>query len=540
MSHDREPERLHDHALPAYNEENDELVGFLNHVLTTERAPALVDRAVDALARALRRDGDGAVVIGVIDAPDPHEAGSGCNEVELKGVAEHIRQRMRTAPASPEDPLRFLALAAPDDWLALPLDRGDRPSAGLVALLPVPEGTRVALAAFVTGARLDRAEEQAFRAIGHGLALGLQRAEVPSRAAGPRAPASGPGGFTADLLGPITQNSIAGIYIQRGGRILVCNDRFAAIFGIPKDTLYDMPIDQLMAGISALPDTVLAITTEHCHDVLEGEVVEGIRRDGLKLWLWTQTWEIGHHGERAILGNVIDITGQVRSALALRRSELELRTLSDRLLDTQESERKRIAGELHDSLGQQLTAIKFELQSVASQLGPQLPPEAVARLGRVVERAQQAAEEVRRISMGLRPSMLDDLGIAATISWFCREFRAVFHGIDVTTHVDIDEHELSDTLKVTVFRILQEAFNNIGKHAQARTVRLRLERHRDRLRLCIVDDGQGFERTLGAVEPRGFGLNSMRERARLSGGRLRISSRPGMGTLVLGVWVLPR
>jgi signal transduction histidine kinase len=153
-----------------------------------------------------------------------------------------------------------------------------------------------------------------------------------------------------------------------------------------------------------------------------------------------------------------------------------------------------------------------------------------------VDRVQDAVEEVRRISMALRPSMLDDLGIIATLSWFCREFQTVFRDVEVVRQVEVSEEDVHDTLKIVIFRILQETFNNIGKHAHARRAWLRLERHRDRIRLVIADDGRGFDPVECAKERRGFGLNSMRERARLSGGRLRITSRPGRGTLVLAIW----
>jgi PAS domain S-box-containing protein len=338
-----------------------------------------------------------------------------------------------------------------------------------------------------------------------------------------------------DLSSPLTENSIAGIYIRQGNLIVLCNSRFAELFGYTKDELRGAPLDRVMV-VDPFPDGALAATAEHCQTVLNGEVVLGRNRRGQSLWLWTQSWEIEHAGGPATLGNVIDITGQVRSAMALRRSQLELRVLSDELLATQENERKRIAGELHDGLGQQLTAIKFGVQSMLSELRPQLPETYIERLGRIVDRVQDAVEEVRRISMALRPSMLDDLGIIATLSWFCREFQTVFRDVEVVRQVEVSEEDVHDTLKVVIFRILQETFNNIGKHAQARRAQLRLERHRDRIRLMIADDGCGFDPVECAKERRGFGLNGMRERARLSGGRLRIMSRPGRGTLVLAVW----
>ncbi len=134
--------------------------------------------------------------------------------------------------------------------------------------------------------------------------------------------------------------------------------------------------------------------------------------------------------------------------------------------------------------------------------------------------------------------MLDDLGIVATISWFCREYRAMFPDLELSCELAIDEDEIPDTLKVAIYRIVQEACNNIGKHAKANVVRLRLAKAATAIRLCIGDDGLGFAAGELNAYGGGFGLKSMRERARLTGGRLHIRSRPGAGTAVVARWPL--
>lgn len=220
---------------------------------------------------------------------------------------------------------------------------------------------------------------------------------------------------------------------------------------------------------------------------------------------------------------------------ATRRSPRP-RTLSARLLAAQERERKRIARELHDGIGQRLSAIKFILEGVLDETLPAQEYSQGERLQRAVHMTQEAIDEVRRISMDLRPAMLDDLGIVMTIEWFCREFQAVYPDIAVCKEIDIDESAMEGFLKTAIFRIMQEAMNNTAKHARARAVRIELKCLQGEIRLRIEDDGKGFDRQSAAVACRGFGLRGMQERAELAGGRLTVRAAPGEGTVVEAAW----
>jgi signal transduction histidine kinase len=156
---------------------------------------------------------------------------------------------------------------------------------------------------------------------------------------------------------------------------------------------------------------------------------------------------------------------------------------------------------------------------------------------------QDAVEEVRRISMNLRPSILDDLGILATISWFCREAEETYSGIRIEKRINIDENDIPDSLRIVIYRLLQEALNNMAKHSQANLVHLALERIDENIELTVMDNGAGFdiEEVLSEERPkRGLGLASMKERAELSGGSFLVESQKGVGTTVKASWSLGR
>ena len=216
----------------------------------------------------------------------------------------------------------------------------------------------------------------------------------------------------------------------------------------------------------------------------------------------------------------------------LRESESRLRLLSSELLTVQEAERKRIAREIHDSIGQTLAAIKFGLESKLSQMGGVAPPPGVS-IENIVSLAQNGIEESRRIQMDLRPSILDDLGILATIGWFTREFQKVYSHIFVEKEIQIEETDIRDSLKTVLFRVMQEAMNNVSKHSKATLVRVTLKKIADKIELSIEDNGAGFD--LENIK-QGLGLTSMRERTELSGGRFEVESVPGKGTMIRAQW----
>ena len=246
--------------------------------------------------------------------------------------------------------------------------------------------------------------------------------------------------------------------------------------------------------------------------------------------------------KQEIVGAIIlhqDITERKRTEMTLKESETQLKLLSSQLLTAHEQERKRIAQDIHDSLGSLLTAIKFGVERVMQQLRRDGLHTEDNTFRSIVSMIQEAVAEVRRIEKTLRPPLLDNLGILPTISWFCREFQSVFESIRIEQDIGVSENDVPEALKIVIFRIVQEALNNVGKHSQADTVRLRLARTDAKIELLIEDNGQGFaleEVSSRSGSTRGLGLVSMKERAALSGGICSIASAEGRGTMVQAIW----
>ncbi|MGE5489693.1 MAG: response regulator [Actinomycetota bacterium] len=229
-----------------------------------------------------------------------------------------------------------------------------------------------------------------------------------------------------------------------------------------------------------------------------------------------------------------------RAEESLRRSEEELRQLSGQLMSIQETERKRIAADLHDGIGQSLSVIKLSIEQAAYNLSNGNSREALDSLHQLAPRVKDAIVEIRRISMDLRPSTLDDLGILPTLSWFFREFEAACRGIAVEKSITAVESDIPASLKVVIFRILQEATSNIVKHAEASRIRFGLEKEGDSLIFRIEDNGRGFDALAFHETPsEGLGLRGMQERARLSGGVYQMKSVRNKGTSIRITWPQP-
>ncbi len=236
-----------------------------------------------------------------------------------------------------------------------------------------------------------------------------------------------------------------------------------------------------------------------------------------------------------------DITEHKRMEDRLLDSEARLRHLSSQLITVQENERNRIALEIHDSLGQSLNAIKFKVSGAMQDLLSHRTETGLKHFEDLLPIVQEGIEEARRLQMDLRPPILDDLGISATISWFCRQFQKTYANIRIEPLIDFDEKAAPKSLKIVIYRVLQEAMNNVAKHSGASLVSLSLTQEKNRVALTIQDNGHGFdlsERLSGKGPQRGLGLTSMRERAELSGGNFTIESVKDKGTTIQISWPL--
>ncbi|MDQ7050998.1 MAG: sensor histidine kinase [Enterobacterales bacterium] len=226
---------------------------------------------------------------------------------------------------------------------------------------------------------------------------------------------------------------------------------------------------------------------------------------------------------------------QRRAEDALISSQAELHHLSEKLIQSEEEHRKAVAFELHDSIGQSIFAIKLGIENLLQEYSSSLARPIQNVLLDQLVKLQNACEEVRNISMNLRPSMLDDLGLLATIKWLTREFRNLYPDISFEVEIEVEEEALPIDLKIVIFRIIQESLNNMGKHSKANKVSVKLWLEDGKIHLTIIDDGQGFE-LRGSFNGEGIGLSSMKERVKLSKGQFSLISRPNQGTKVCAQW----
>jgi signal transduction histidine kinase len=242
---------------------------------------------------------------------------------------------------------------------------------------------------------------------------------------------------------------------------------------------------------------------------------------------------------RLLLDGMWKIIQRKRIEDSLKESEQQLKTLSAQLLASQETERKRIVQELHDSVGQTLSALKFTVENNIAQAGNAPEKMYVKSLADLIPKIQNAVEEVDRIGKGLRPSILDDLGILATFSWFCREFQEIYSDIRIEKEITLKEDEVPEHRKVVIYRILQESLNNIAKHSHSDHVHISFKKEDHTINLTIKDNGRGFNvETALATENQkgGLGLISMIKRAELSGGNLVIKAEEKKGTIIRASW----
>jgi PAS domain S-box-containing protein len=337
----------------------------------------------------------------------------------------------------------------------------------------------------------------------------------------------------------LVEDALIGVYIIQDGKIEFANEKFADIYGYTKDELLGMDSLNLVH-----PDDRPLVKKLREKRLLKENVPaeyesKGLKKNGDIIWVMRSFSQITYKGRPAISGIVADISKRRRAEEALRKSDKELRVLSNQLLSAEEKERKRIARELHDGIGQALSAIKFSVENALLELHAAANPIDLGSLEAVIPLTQKTIEEVRSIVKDLRPSILDDLGILATIGWFCREFQNVYAGIRIETTIEVEENDVPLHLKTTIYRIMQEALNNVAKHSQANFVHLQLKKNEGHLGLSIQDNGWGFnlDRAMALrTSSRGIGLASMRERAELSGAGFEINSAVASGTMIKVVW----
>ena len=214
------------------------------------------------------------------------------------------------------------------------------------------------------------------------------------------------------------------------------------------------------------------------------------------------------------------------------------RSLGRQEILAQEIERKRIAGELHDSIAQSVGVIKYQVEAHVDKLSRSHPDLDLSVLEGVIDQTRTLMDEIRRISNNLAPSMLDDFGLCVALQGMCAEHQSDGCDLRPVCEACVDESDLPDIVKFTVYRVVQEALNNISKHSSARNARVSAIMANGQLRLEISDDGVGFDAGDGddSGTDGGWGLNNMRDRVLATNGEFAIETAPGEGVTILAIW----
>jgi PAS domain S-box-containing protein len=233
----------------------------------------------------------------------------------------------------------------------------------------------------------------------------------------------------------------------------------------------------------------------------------------------------------------LDLRVKERTA-ALEKANEELQQIPSKLIAALEEERKRLGSELHDTIGQTLAAVKIWVEMALQLRNEGVGSAAFDHLEQFVPILQRSIDETRNIYMGLRPLMLDNLGLFPTLEWLRRERMKLFPQRHIEIEASVAEEKIPENLKINIFRIAQEALNNIDKHSKAEWVDISLSNGRDGIELVVSDDGVGMDldQILQTSATGSLGLSSMRERAELTGGSFTIESTPGEGTTIRSYW----
>lgn len=334
----------------------------------------------------------------------------------------------------------------------------------------------------------------------------------------------------------LVENSPTGIVLVQDGCLTFANKTLATMLGYSVRELLGLRLAQLVHPEDQPQLDVLEDPREARARESEGFEYRFLDRSGELRWVLLHAVRVHVEEGTATLCNIQDVTDQ-------KRMERDLRKLSNRLLVVQEEERARVARDLHDSIGQTLSAVKLVVESVSSRL--QFPNERrseVKRLHAMVPMTQHAIEELRQITYALRPPMLDSLGLISTMVWYLNGLKKVCPSLAIDHALLADESDIPEDVKVPIFRVLQEATSNAAKYSGSTRLAVGLECEADRLLFWVRDNGQGFDPTsVRRLDGRcGSGLSFMRERVTLSGGLFTLVSAPGRGTEIQAVWKCAR
>jgi len=305
------------------------------------------------------------------------------------------------------------------------------------------------------------------------------------------------------------------------------SDELYRIFGVEPGSVapgFEQYLDRVHPDDRTMSATIIARALADGRGFRHEERI--VRPDGTERVVRTQGRIVRDADGRALklIAACLDITDQ-------RAAELQLQSLTRRLVQAEEAERRRIAGELHDRVGQTLSALNINLDILLGMLGEKAPQDVRLRLRDSLALVDGTLQSIENVMADLRPPLLEEYGVGAALGWHAEEFsRRTGIAIEFEDLARQKNRQLPREAGVALFRISQEALNNIAKHANARHVWLRLEADAGGMLLTIRDDGAGFDVEEARSRSSRYGMTTMKERVLAAGGQLEVDSAPGKGT----------
>lgn len=332
-----------------------------------------------------------------------------------------------------------------------------------------------------------------------------------------------------DELRLLNEASFEGIMIHEKGNLIKANDQYFKMFGYEPQEL----LGKQVIPLTLIPESLNFQSRRTTPNGVTTYEIQGLKKDGATFLMEVKGRLMEYQGRQVRGVAVMDITERKKVEEALRESENMLRFLSTRLFEAQDKERSRLSRELHDQLGHDLVLLKSRVHALEKLLEePQ--KELKKECENIIGAIELIIENVRRISRDLMPSILEDLGLFASLQWLVESFSKR-HAITVNLDMEDIDHLFSKESQVHLYRVFQETFTNIAKHAGAQYVTVEVKKDGDHISFMIKDDGKGFELSKilnRKFNEKGVGLMAMKERMHIMGGNFDVQSQPGSGTTI--------
>lgn len=333
----------------------------------------------------------------------------------------------------------------------------------------------------------------------------------------------------ADEFRVLHEAASEGIMIHEKGVLLKANDQYFKMFGYEPHEL----LGKRVIPLTVVPESLNFRTKRTAPDGVTTYEIKGQRKDGSTFLMEVRGKLMEYQGRKVRGVAYMDISERKKIEQALRESEHMLRLLSTRLLEAGDKERSKISKELHDQLGHDLVLLKSRVHSIGKQL-QDWQEELKKECENIIAHIELIIENVRRISRDLMPSILEDLGLFASLQWLVENFSKQ-HAISITLDMEDIDHLFSREVQVNLYRVFQESFTNISKHADAKEVSVEVKKEGGYISFVVKDNGKGFE--LNKIinrkfNEKGVGLMAMNERMHMMGGTFEVNSLPGKGTTI--------